>query len=132
MNLNEKGIDRFKKDLLEDNTQKLLTFERIAIRSEEPDLARIYLYDQRSKIIRHFEISDSDIGVYYSEETNAALVGKIQQQYISTALTWQEKQAHRFNIHHRERPDLIWSKDLTPPKARLTEGRLTPKITSFQ
>jgi hypothetical protein len=127
--LNEKGVAWFKANLLEDNTQKILTFERATMPTPENDLARVYLYDQRSKILRHFELSDSTVGAFFSETTHAALVGKVREQFISTALTWQEKQSHRFNIHHRERPDLVWEQDLTPPKARLTDGRLTPKVT---
>jgi hypothetical protein len=120
MNLLDKsGLEFFRKDMMDETNQQIRLFETQS-HGKYQELGRIRLYEERSKITRHFESCDKNIGVFLSHHPTQALLGRIETGEHSLSLAWKELDSIRHSLEADNHPNLIWEKKTIPPKVRLT------------
>jgi len=129
--LDEEGIAFFKRELLAETERQLRLFESQTNPLQE-EFGRIKLYDDRTKITRHFTICTPDIGAFLSNHPSHGLLGKLHEDVTTASLVWKEQEGLRHSLMETLHPDLPWNKNGEPPKARLTEsGKITKKLSSL-
>lgn len=126
--LDSAGIRFFKEELLKETNRQLMMFEEnpppdVAIR----EVGRIRLYDDRSKIQKHFFVCEPDCGAYESNHPQHGVIGKLEGNSASATLVWRELEGLRHSLKAEVENDLIWIEKKVPD-ARLTrEGKFRKK-----
>ena len=117
--LDKPALEFFHKDMLEETNQNIRIFEGQS-HGKFHELGRIRLYEERSKITKHFESCDKNIGIFLSHHPTQTLLGRIETGQHSLSLSWKEMESIRHSIDAQTHPKILWINPSIPPKVRLT------------
>ena len=118
------ALEFFRRDMLQETNQQIRLFEAQS-HSKLTELGRIRLYEERSKITKHFDSCDKNIGVFLTCHPVQALLGRISHGQQSHSLSWMELQSIRHSLEAHLHSDLLWDNPNEPPKVCLTnEGKI--------
>lgn len=131
--LDKNGVKFFRTELTKDTDRQIAMFEtNPPSELGHRELGRIRLYEEKTKITRHFFVCETDKGLYASNHPHHGLVGKLEGLPASSCLVWKEIEGIRHSINATISTELEWENS-SPPKTRLTtEGKFQKKEDIYE